>query len=144
MFFLPPERSAAWVRPQQNARHYLVGHDAHQRTHHRRAERAPLRPEPGWVNAVETLDSKQTDLKQRAAVTVRTPGSAVEKPNTALKEQAVGARAAAWAKTVEKLRMRQMALKEREATVDAFGTTGEGNHRNQHQALMRTGASQGA
>jgi hypothetical protein len=98
------------------------------------------------VNAVETLDSKQTDLKQRAAVTVRTPdwGSAVEKPNTALKEQAVGARAAAWAKTVEKLRMRQMALKEREATVDAFGTTGEGNHRNQHQALMRTGASQGA
>ena len=35
----------------------------------------------GWVNAVEKLNSKQADLKQRTAMTVRTPdwGSAVEK-----------------------------------------------------------------
>jgi hypothetical protein len=66
----------------------------------------------GWVNAVEKLNSKQADLKQR---TVRTPdwGSAVEKVSIALKQQAVAARAAAWARTVEKLRSRQMALKER-------------------------------
>jgi hypothetical protein len=28
----------------------------------------------GWVNAVEKLNSKQADLKQRTAMTVRTPG----------------------------------------------------------------------
>jgi hypothetical protein len=37
----------------------------------------------------------------------------VDKVSTALKEQAVAARATAWAKTLEKLRSRQMALKER-------------------------------
>ena len=65
----------------------------------------------GWVNAVEKLNSKQADLKQRTAMTVRTPdwGSAVEKVSIALKQQAVAARAAAWARTVEKLRSRQMA-----------------------------------
>jgi hypothetical protein len=100
----------------------------------------------GWVNAVEKLNSKQADLKQRTAMTVRTPdwGSAVEKVSIALKQQAVAARAAAWARTVERLRSRQMALKERAATVDASGTTRECDHRNQHQALMRTGASQAA
>ena len=98
----------------------------------------------GWVNAVEKLNSKQADLKQRMAMTVRTPdwGSAVEKVSIALKEQASEARAAAWARTMEKLRSRQMALKERAATVDASGMTRECDHRNQHQALMRTGASQ--
>ena len=50
----------------------------------------------GWVNAVEKLNSKQADLKQRTAMTVRTPdwGSAVEKVSIALKQQAVAARAA--------------------------------------------------
>ena len=98
----------------------------------------------GWVNAVEKLNSKQADLKQRTAMTVRTPdwGSAVEKVSIALKQQAVAARAATWARTVERLRSRQMALKERAATVDASGTTRECHHRNQHPALMETGASQ--
>lgn len=73
----------------------------------------------GWVNAVEKLNSKQADLKQRTAMTVRTPdwGSAVEKVSIALKQQAVAARAAAWARTVERLRGRQMALKERAVPV---------------------------
>jgi len=73
----------------------------------------------GWVNAVEKLNSKQADLKQRTAMTVRTPdwGSAVEKVSIALKQQAVSARAAAWARTVERLRSRQMALKERAVPV---------------------------
>ncbi|MGA7529364.1 MAG: hypothetical protein WBW11_19340 [Pseudolabrys sp.] len=68
----------------------------------------------GWVNAVEKLNSKQADLKQRTAMTVRTPdrGSAVEKVSIALKQQAVAARAAAWARTVERLRSRQMAIKQ--------------------------------
>jgi hypothetical protein len=97
----------------------------------------------GWVNAVEKLNSKQADLKQRTAMTVRTDwGSAVEKVSIALKQQAVAARAAAWARTVERLRSRRMALKERAATVDASGMTRECDHHNQHQALMRTGASQ--
>ena len=39
-------------------------------------------------------------------------------------------------------RSRQMALKERAATVDASGMTRECDHRHQHQALVRTGASQ--
>jgi len=66
----------------------------------------------GWVNAVEKLNSKQADLKQRTAMTVRTPdwGSAVEKVSIALKQQAVAARAAAWARTVEKLRSRHTGL----------------------------------
>lgn len=41
----------------------------------------------------------------------------VEKLSMALKERAVAARASAWAKTVEKLRSRQMALKERAVPV---------------------------
>jgi hypothetical protein len=40
----------------------------------------------------------------------------IERLTKALKERAVAARASAWAKTVEKLRSRQMALKERAAT----------------------------
>jgi hypothetical protein len=49
-------------------------------------------------------------------------GSVVRKVSTALKEQAVAARATAWANTLEKLRSRQMALNERAVpgrTVDA-------------------------
>ena len=71
-------------------------------------------------------------------------GSVVGKVSITLKAQAREARAATWARTMEKLRSRQMALKERTATVDACDTTREGGHRNQHQGLMRTGASQGA
>jgi hypothetical protein len=66
----------------------------------------------GWVNAVEKLNSKQADLKQRTAMTVRTPdwGSAVEKLSIRLKQQAVAARAEALARTVEKLRSRHTGL----------------------------------
>src|SRR5207342_1152321 len=71
----------------------------------------------GWVNAVEKLNSKQADLKQRTAMTVRTPdwGSVVEKLSTALKQQAGAARAAALARAVEKRRSQQMVLEERPA-----------------------------
>jgi hypothetical protein len=49
-------------------------------------------------------------LKQQPAVDW---GLAVERSSIALKQQAVAARASAWARTIEKLRERQMALKER-------------------------------
>jgi hypothetical protein len=61
-----------------------------------------------------------------------------------LKAQAREARAATWAKTMEKLRSRQMALKERAATVGAYGTTREGSHRDHLEGLMRAEGSQGA
>jgi hypothetical protein len=86
-------------------------------------------------------------ISREVAVTSQKPidwSSVVGKVSIALKEQASEARAAAWAKTMEKLRSRQMALKERAPRVNASGTTRESDHRNQHQALMRTGASQGA
>ena len=73
---------------------------------------AALAAPSGWVNAVEKLNSKQADLKQRTAMTVRTPdlGSAVEKVSIRLKQQAVAARAEALARTVEKLRSRHTGL----------------------------------
>ena len=40
----------------------------------------------------------------------------VRKASIALKEQAVAARVSAWARTIEKLRKRQMALKEQVGT----------------------------
>ena len=63
-------------------------------------------------NAVEKLHSTQAALEDQD-VTDWLP--TVEKLSMALKERAVAARASAWAKTVEKLRSRQMALKERAA-----------------------------
>jgi hypothetical protein len=68
----------------------------------------------------------------------------VGKVSIALKEKRSEARATAWARTMEKLRSRQMALKERATPVDARDTTREGDHRNQHQGLMRTEGSLGA
>jgi hypothetical protein len=68
----------------------------------------------------------------------------VEKLSMALKERAVAARASAWAKTVEKLRSRQMALKERAPTGDASVTIRVCDHRDKHQGLMRNAGSQGA
>ena len=68
-------------------------------------------------NAVEKLHSTQAALEDQD-VTDWLP--TVEKLSMALKERAVAARASAWAKTVEKLRNRRMALKERAATA---GTT---------------------
>ena len=64
-------------------------------------------------NAVEKLHSTQAALEDQD-VTDWLP--TVAKLSMALKERAVAARASAWAKTVEKLRSRQMALKERAAT----------------------------
>ena len=92
-------------------------------------------------NAVEKLHSTQAALEDQD-VTDWLP--TVEKLSMALKERAVAARASAWAKTVEKLRSRQMALKERAPTGDASVTIRECDHRDKHQGLMRNAGSQGA
>ena len=63
--------------------------------------------------AVEKLRSTQAAVEEAEAADW-TP--TVERLTKALKERAVAARASAWAKTVAKLRSRQMALKERAAT----------------------------
>src|SRR4051812_9749223 len=65
-------------------------------------------------------------------------GLVVGRVSITLKAQAMEARAASWARTMEKLRSRQMALKERAPTGDASDTTREGDHRDHHQGLMRT------
>ena len=75
-------------------------------------------------NAVEKLHSTQAALEDQD-VTDWLP--TVEKLSMALKERAVAARASAWAKTVEKLRNRQMALKERAATAGTTAPAGEFN-----------------
>jgi hypothetical protein len=75
-------------------------------------------------NAVEKLHSTQAALEEQE-VTDWLP--TVEKLSMALKERAVAARASAWAKTVEKLRNRQMALKERAATAGTTAPAGEFN-----------------
>jgi hypothetical protein len=64
------------------------------------------------ANVVEEVNSGQSALKQQPAVDW---GLAVEGSSIGLKRQAVAARASAWARTIEKLRERQMALKERGA-----------------------------
>jgi hypothetical protein len=66
------------------------------------------------ANVVEEDNSEQSTLKQQPAVDWGLP---VERSGIALKQQAVAARASAWARTIEKVRERQMALKEREASV---------------------------
>ena len=63
------------------------------------------------ANVVEEDNSEQSALKQQPAVDW---GLAVESSSIALKQQAVAARASAWARTIEKLRERQMALKHEE------------------------------
>jgi hypothetical protein len=70
------------------------------------------------VNAIDKVNIPQAALKEQAAEAEKTPdwGSAVEKLSVALKAQATAVRASNWARTVEKLRSRQMALKERAAT----------------------------
>ena len=69
-------------------------------------------------NAVEKLHSAQAALEDQD-VTDWLP--TVEKLSMALKERAVAARASAWAKTVEKLRSRQMALKAQAAPIRTTG-----------------------
>ena len=57
-------------------------------------------------------------ISRQVAVTPQKPvdwGAVVGKVSIALKEQASEARAAAWAKAMEKLRSRQMALREQAA-----------------------------
>jgi len=93
-------------------------------------------------NAVEKLHSTQAAALEDQDVTDWLP--TVEKLSMALKERAVAARASAWAKTVEKLRSRQMALKERAPTGDASVTIRVCDHRDKHQGLMRNAGSQGA
>jgi hypothetical protein len=71
------------------------------------------------ANAVETQSS-------RALVSLEPQrpddwGPVVSKVSIALKEKASEARAAAWARTMEKLRSRQMALKERAAPFRSTG-----------------------
>src|ERR1700716_910860 len=62
-----------------------------------------------WARSIEKVNSKQADLKQRAAATTDW-GSVVEKLSTALKQPAGAARAQALAKAVEKVRGRQTGL----------------------------------
>jgi hypothetical protein len=63
-------------------------------------------------NAAEKLHSAQAALDEEEVPDWK---PTVERLTKALKEQAVASRASAWAKTVDKLRSRQMALKERAA-----------------------------
>ena len=60
---------------------------------------------------IEEVNGGQSALKQQPATDW---GLAVESSSIALKQQAVAARASAWARTIEKLRERQMALKHEE------------------------------
>ena len=62
-----------------------------------------------WASAIEKVNSKQAELKQRAAATINW-GSVVEKLSIALKQQAGAARAKALARTVETLRGQQPGL----------------------------------
>jgi hypothetical protein len=70
-------------------------------------------------NAVEKLHSTQAALEEDEATDWR---PTVERLTKALKERAVATRASAWAKTVEKLRSRQMALEERAAAGGSLRT----------------------
>ena len=65
--------------------------------------------ESAWASAIDKVNSKQAELKRRAAATIDW-GSVVEKLSTALKQQAGAARAEALARTVETLRGRQPGL----------------------------------
>ena len=51
-------------------------------------------------------------------------GPVVRKASIALKEQAVAARASAWERTIEKLRKREMALKEQVGTEKTAAAAG--------------------
>src|SRR3954452_12467649 len=62
-----------------------------------------------WAKSIEKVNSKQAELKQRAAATTDW-GSVVEKLSSALKQQAGAARAEALARAVETVRGRQTAL----------------------------------
>jgi hypothetical protein len=64
------------------------------------------------ANVVEEVNSGQSALKQQPVVDW---GLAMDGPSIGLKQQAVAARASAWARTIERVRERQMALKERGA-----------------------------
>ncbi len=64
------------------------------------------------ANIVEEGDSERSALKQTAG---GGQGSAVEGSSIGLKQQAVATRSSAWARTIERVRERQMALKERGA-----------------------------
>jgi hypothetical protein len=134
MFILPPERSAPWVRPYSNALHADASAIRLQRERHPATSTA--------ANAVETTSSRKLPpLEPQRPVDW---GAVVGKVSIALKEKRSEARAAAWARTMEKLRSRQMALKERAPTGDASDTIRERDHRDHHQGIMRTEASQGA
>ena len=62
-----------------------------------------------WAKSIEKVNSKQSELKQRAAATTDW-GSVVAKLSTALKQQAGAARAEALARAVKKVRSRQTGL----------------------------------
>ena len=68
-----------------------------------------LTAQSAWAKSIEKVNSKQAELKQRAAATTDW-GSVVEKLSSALKQQAEAARAEAAARTLEKLRSRQTRL----------------------------------
>src|SRR3979409_1547803 len=72
-------------------------------------QNGPPAAQSAWANSIEKVNSKQADLKQRAAATTDW-GSVVEKLSTALKQQAGAARAEALERAVEKIRGRQTGL----------------------------------
>jgi hypothetical protein len=108
--------------------------------------------------AITGADASAIRLQRERDMGINTAANAVEigssrklpplepqrKVSIALKERRSEARAASWAKTMEKLRSRQMALRERAPTGDASDTIREHDHRDHHQWLMRTEGSQGA
>src|SRR3954469_764132 len=76
-----------------------------------------------WAKSIEKVNSKQSELKQRAAATTDW-GSVVEKLSTALKQQAGAARAEALARAVENVLSRQTGLPVRMADSEAPSSFG--------------------
>jgi hypothetical protein len=116
MFGLHAHGLASDAQSREGAHHELAGGHSPQDAGHRPAQRAPCRPKRvGKV--IEKVNSKQADLKQRAAASTDW-GSVVEKLSSALKQQAGAARAEALARAVEKIRSRQTWLPVRMADSD--------------------------
>ena len=111
MFVLPSDRPAAEAEPPPHG-HRSFPPEKRLGTLDFEPQLQPSGTQSERANMVEEVNSGQSALKQQPAVDW---GLAVEGSSIGLKQQAVAARASAWARTIEKLRERQMALKERGA-----------------------------
>ena len=114
MFVLPSDRPAAEAEPPPHGHRSFAGREKRLGTSQYEPQLRPSEAQSERANVIEEVNSEQSALKQQPAVDW---GLAVERSSIALKQQAVAARASAWARTIEKLRERQMALKERGAPV---------------------------